>query len=287
MSAGRRRIPTSRDACYTLNKGPPASKKIEPMIQKGHNAAVLSLATGAALLLAVSGASIRAAHARKTPDTPESAAAKAQLAAILKRFDETQASTRTLTASFTERKEIAILKDPIVARGRFYYTKPDDVLLQYTEPEVRYLLFTKDEQLFYFPKKKRAERGTSARVHDYIFRFFAIGQSSDTLKRFYDIELEDATNDIKSTYLLVLKPRKRMVRKAVQDVRLWIDRERLLPVRMQWREPDGDSTTISFEDLRFNPEIQASVYRIEIPKDVEIIKRRVPGAGEYKEKGEG
>ena len=89
------------------------------------------------------------------------------------------------------------------------------------------------------------------------------------------------------THLLVLRPRKRMIKKAVQDVRLWISKDRLLPVRLQWREPDGDSTTISFEDVRFNPEILASVYHIELPKDVKIIKRRVPGASELKEKGEG
>lgn len=226
-----------------------------------------------------------ASHA--SSETPEAAAQRAKLAEILKKFDETQSSTRTLTASFSERKEIKLLREPVVSRGRFFYTKPDDVLLQYTEPELRYLLFTKEEQLYYFPKQKRAERGTSARVHDYLFRFLAIGQSSSSLKKFYDISLGDEQNEVKDSYLLVLKPRKRMVKKAVKEVLLWVSRERLLPVRMQWREPDGDSTTISFEEVRFNPEIQASVYKIEIPKGIEIIKRRLPGSSEFKDKGEG
>jgi outer membrane lipoprotein-sorting protein len=78
-----------------------------------------------------------------------------------------------------------------------------------------------------------------------------------------------------------------MIRKRIQDVLLYVTRDRLLPVKMQWREPDGDSTTISFEEVRLNPEIQASVYKIALPKDVEVIKKRVPGADELKEKGEG
>jgi len=228
-----------------------------------------------------------AAEGRASKKDPEAAAQRERLAQILARFDETQVSTRTLTASFSERKEIKLLKDPVLSRGRFFYTKPDDVLLQYTEPELRYLLFTKKEQLYYFPKQKRAERGTSARVHDYLFRFLAIGQTSDSLRKFYEIALDESNNDVKDTYLLLLKPRKRIVKKAVQEVRLWVSKERLLPVCMQWREPDGDSTTITFEEVRFNPDIQASVYKIDLPKDVEIIKRRVPGAGEFKEKGEG
>ena len=212
---------------------------------------------------------------------------RSELTAILARFDEAQKATKTLTASFTEKKEIHILKEPVLAKGRFFYTRPDDVLLEYTEPEVRYLLFTKEEQLYYYPKQKKAERGTSARVHDYILRFLAIGQTSDNLKKFYEVSLDSSNTEVKDAYLLVLKPRKRMIKKAVKDVLFWIGKDRLLPVKMQWREPDGDSTTITFDEVKMNPEIQANVYHIEIPKDVQIIKRRVPGASEFKDNSEG
>src|SRR5262245_41346801 len=73
-------------------------------------------------LVVVSGVFARAKD--KAPPSPE----QQKLDAILAKFDETQSSTQTLTASFTERKEIALLKEPVVAKGRFFYTKPDDVL---------------------------------------------------------------------------------------------------------------------------------------------------------------
>jgi outer membrane lipoprotein-sorting protein len=54
---------------------------------------------------------------------------------------------------------------------------------------------------------------------------------------------------------------------------------------MQYREPDGDMTTISFEDVRFNPEIAASTYKIDIPKGV-TIRRGFSGlAASQKEEG--
>lgn len=255
------------------------------------------LALAPALLLAdppptereAPGAALAAARAPGAGSRARDASdpARARLAAVLEQYDQTQATTRTLQASFVERKELKLLKDPVVSKGRFFYTKPDDVLLEYTEPEVRYLLFTRQEQLFYSPSKKKAERGTSARVHDYIFRFLAIGQNSETLKKIYDISLDEAGNPLADTHMLVLQPRKRVVKRVVRDVRLWISRDRFLPVKIEWRESDGDSTTLTFEEVRFNPEIQAGVYRIDLPEDVEVIKRRVPGASEYAEKEEG
>jgi len=43
---------------------------------------------------------------------------------ILARFDRAQEATLTLTARFEERKELSLLKEPVVSRGRFFFTKP-------------------------------------------------------------------------------------------------------------------------------------------------------------------
>jgi outer membrane lipoprotein-sorting protein len=218
-----------------------------------------------------------------SPPRPVDPAA-ARLEAVLSQFDATQATTQTLTASFTERKDLSILKEPIVSKGRFYFTKPDDVLWQYTEPDPRYFLISKDELLAYYPTKKRAQKVSLAFFHDRLLKILAIGQPSAALRKYYEISLEEEANDIADTSLLILSPRKRSVKKRIADVRLWISRGSALPVRMQYTEPDGDTTTITFEDVRFNPEIAASTYQIEIPKDVEI-RRGASGLADLKGKG--
>ena len=233
-------------------------------------------------LLLLSGVAVRARDKAKALGPAE----QAKLTAILTRFDETQASTRTLTAAFTERKEIAILKDPVVAKGRFFYTKPDDVLWQYTDPAPRFFLISKDELLSYFPLKHRAERVSIGLYHDRLLKVLAIGQPSKNLLKYYDIHLDETSNDIAGTHLLILTPRKRMVKKRIAEVRLWVSKDSSLPVRMQYKEPDGDSTTIAFEDVRFNPQIASSTYKIEIPKGVEI-KKGFSGMTESKDKDQG
>lgn len=237
------------------------------------------------LVLASTGGSPAIGRTPKN-ETPESLAAARRLATILQTFDETQAATRTLTAAFTERKEIALLKEPVVSKGLFYYTKPDDVLWQYVEPDPRYFVISKNELLSYVPAKKKAEKVSIGLYRDRLLKVLAIGQPSKNLMKYYDLRLEEAGNDVPETHLLVLKPRKRTVKKRIQEVRLWVSRDRCLPLRMQYREPDGDSTTIVFEDVRFNPEIAASVYRISIPKDVQI-RRGFSGMTDKADKDQG
>lgn len=229
------------------------------------------------------GLALAAAAAAPAPLTP---AETEKLKGVLARFDAAQGGMRTLTAAFTERKVLAMLKEPVVSKGKFFYTKPDDVLWQYTDPDTRYFLISKDELLTYFPTKKRAERVSIAMFHDRLLKVLAIGQASQALQKYYDIRLEEQGNDVPGTDLLVLAPRKRMVRKRIQAVRLWISQERSLPVRMQYQEPDGDTTTITFDSVLLNPEIAAATYKIDIPKDVPI-KRGFSGMSEGKGNSQG
>src|SRR5205814_1851546 len=126
-------------------------------------------------------------------------------------------STKTLTATFTERKEISLLKEPVVSKGLFYYTKPDDVLWQYTDPNPSYFLISRDELLSYFPLKRSAQRMSIGMIHDRLLKVLAIGQPSKILMKYYDVRLDETGNDVAGTHLLVLTPRKRMVKKRIAE----------------------------------------------------------------------
>lgn len=190
------------------------------------------------------------------------------LAEVLSRFDEVQESIHTLSAHFTEVTENELLKDPVVARGRFYMTKPDSVMWKYTSPESMQFVIAKDEYVGYFPSRKRAERRDIHRWREQIFRFFGLGQVSSELMEIYEIRLEDSSLD--ETYLLVLDPRKRRVRKHMESVRFWVDSRSFLPARVEYRDKSGNTRVIQFRDIQVNPDLSAGLYRLEIPSDVTV-----------------
>src|SRR5262249_20177199 len=76
---------------------------------------------------------------------------------VLERFDAAQAQVTTLSAHFTERKEIGLLKNAVVQKGQFYHTKPDKFLWEYLSPEPKVLLMNGKSLVAYYPLQKEAE----------------------------------------------------------------------------------------------------------------------------------
>lgn len=197
-------------------------------------------------------------------------AAAAELDEVLKRFDEVQDSVVTLSAEFAETTTNQLLIDPISAEGRFFMTKPDSIRWEYSFPEeMRFVIF-QDQYTGYFPKQKRAEKRNIQRWSEHIFRFFGLGQGSQELMKFYDITLDPTHDPATGTYLLILEPTKRRVRKRIPEVRFWLDAETYLPRKVEYRSKSGNARTIEFKEIRLNPDLAASMYHVDIPADVEV-----------------
>lgn len=193
-----------------------------------------------------------------------------QLEDVLGRFDRVQEAIHTLSAEFTETTTSDLLLDPISARGRFFLTKPDALRWEYSSPEEMRFVIAEDEYTGYFPERKRAERRDIKRWSEQLFRFFGLGQGSAELGKFYEIALGDPGPDMKGSYLLVLSPKKRRVRKNVEEVKLWVDSANLLPVRIDYLGKDGGGREIRFAGTRLNPDLSAGLYHVDIPKDVPV-----------------
>jgi outer membrane lipoprotein-sorting protein len=197
-------------------------------------------------------------------------AAEPELATVLAGFDRVQSSIRTLSASFTETMESPLLKQPTAARGMFYMTKPDFVRWEYTTPEPMRFVIAENEYTGYFPAQKRAEKRDVHRWREQLFRFLGVGQASSELAEFYEITLGQPGSDMAETYLLQLSPKKKRVRKRLDDVLLWIDRATYLPARVQYAGKSGTRRSITFEDVQVNPSLASSLYVVEIPPGVTV-----------------
>jgi len=189
--------------------------------------------------------------------------------ALLERFDEAQLNTQTMIASFVEKKKLQLLADDQIQAGTFYYSKPSSFMWEYSKPDDKVILISADQLLIYYPHLKKAEEIDITRYSKRILRFFGLGQPTTELRKYYDLTLaEDPANP--DTYLLLLDPRKRRVQKRLDSIRIWIDREMLVPRQVEYVEVDGDSTRFTFRNLEINSTISPAKYVINIPPDVEV-----------------
>jgi len=225
----------------------------------------------AAVLLGIAITSVPAKDRKAPPNAAAEAATPSEgLNEVLARFDRVQAQIRTLSAEFVQTTRNSLLKEPVVARGEFYLTKPDSVLWEYSSPEPMRFVVSQGQYTGYFPERKRAEKRDIKRWSEQLFRFFGLGQGSKDLEKLYAITLGSAGDDMKGTYLLVLSPKKRRVRKNVEEVKLWVDTTTLLPQRIDYVGKDNNERQIRFVKARLNPDLAAGMYSVTIPADVRV-----------------
>ena len=224
-----------------------------------------------ALLAALPTLSNAKEHAAKPTPAPVATEAPAEsLDQVLARFDKVQAGVHTLSAEFVQTTRNSLLKEPVVAKGEFYMTKPDSVMWEYTSPEPMRFVVSQGEYTGYFPERKRAERRDIKRWSEQLFRFFGLGQGSKELEKFYGISLGPADPQMKGTYLLVLSPKKRRVKKNVEEVNLWVDATTLLPQRIDYVGKDGNERQIRLVNMHLNPELAAGMYTLQIPAGIPV-----------------
>jgi outer membrane lipoprotein-sorting protein len=192
---------------------------------------------------------------------------------VLSRFDQVQGSIQSLTADFTMTTNNQLLLDPIASEGRFYMTKPDSIRWEYTSPEEMRFVVYGDDYTGFFPEQKRAETKNIKRWREHIFRFFGFGQATSELKKFYDISLAEDHDPAESdTYLMILEPSKKRVRKRIPEVRFWVDAETFLPVKVEYRNRNGNTTVLEMRDVQVNPDLAVSLFQVDVPADFKVSK---------------
>jgi outer membrane lipoprotein-sorting protein len=194
----------------------------------------------------------------------------ADLSEVLASFDRAQSSFETLSADFVQTTTNPILKNPVVAVGRFYMTKPDSIRWEYETPEEMSFVIANDHYTGYFPGRKRAERKNVQRYSERIFRYFGLGQGSEQLAKYYDIRLDEPASESPEEYLLRFDPKKRRARKRVDEVRFWIDAKSFLPIRVEYCGKDGSTRVVEFTEIRLDPELDPGLYLMTIPEDVTV-----------------
>jgi len=192
----------------------------------------------------------------------------AKLDALIEVVVERQRALRTLEADFVQLKTSALLLEDVKSTGVFLFRAPDMVRWNFSRPDSMVVLFADDTVTTYLPAQARAERIKVSDKQRRFVRVLAGMQPLDDLTSYFSVTLADPGGD--ANYRLFLKPVENMLKKRLQSVEIEIDRTLFLPVVIEYREGDGDSTRYEFSRLVINPDIADSRFRLELGADVKL-----------------
>ncbi len=188
---------------------------------------------------------------------------------VVERFDSAQAHVQTLQCPFTLTLRRALLKTPSVTRGTMYLQGSDFAHFAFQPPEDLILHLTPKALISYSPEAREGELMKIGIIKNSDRKFLGLGQKLSYLSDYFQIALGEA-KDGSNTWWLALTPRTLSLRKRMQALDLWVDKETWLPRQIQWVERSGDSWLLELGSLRINQPLPPAVLGFKLPEGIPL-----------------
>lgn len=182
----------------------------------------------------------------------------------------------TFTGEFDQIKKSEMLLEEIKSNGQFYYEKPDRFRCDYAKPNESINIFVKDSAWVYVPELKQVEKyyigtGDSNAGESLNQMLIGFGVSTDDLLKKYTITVKNKKDNMIDISLI---PKTDELKKEYKEIVVTIDQGKLLPVKFIITETNDEATEIMMKEIKDdNPKIDAKVFELNFPKDVEIIEQ--------------
>lgn len=173
----------------------------------------------------------------------------AGISLIRKGVEDAAYRTNTITAEFTQEKEMNILEEKIRSSGKFYFKKERLLRWEYIQP-YSYIIVINNDRISIRDDKKTSQFDTRNKVFGEINRII-VGSIRGTL-------LDDEQNfkasyaDGKTAWIVTLVPLTAGLKGSLSKITLWFDKRDYSVSKLEMAENTGDQTTITFTEKRFN-----------------------------------
>jgi outer membrane lipoprotein-sorting protein len=193
---------------------------------------------------------------------------------VFAKLDEVSKTFHSIETGLEETKVTVIVNDRDVKSGKMYYSRGKEprLKLEITKPQSEFVLVANGKLQIYTPKIKQVQEASIAGKQNLVEMLLALGfgQTSQDLKKNYEITLApDETVDGQKTTVLDLKPKNSG---TFQSVRLWLDQKEWHAVQLKTTEKSGDYEIFKYSNSKVNGSIPDSRFKLDLPKDVKIIK---------------
>jgi outer membrane lipoprotein-sorting protein len=195
-------------------------------------------------------------------------AAGPDTADVLRALEEAGRALKTMKAAFVQTKVITLLDEKEETRGDVLLSVPGRLQWNYTAPQPSAMLIKDGQFSRYFPRTKQVFRGPARGEADLLVGF---GPGAAGLGNKYEVKLsgEETVGKI-AAHVLDLRPRSDGA--LFKTIRLWVDKQRHIPVQTRLEEPTGDYTVIRFDDVVVNGPLPAGAFDLKLPKDAIEVK---------------
>lgn len=193
---------------------------------------------------------------------------------ILFLMEEKGKKLETLTADFTQVKRFSLFGDEHRSRGKIYYKKGGKMAWHYAPPDSNEVYLNDGVAWTYIPDIKQIQKIDLGREYKISTLLIGFGVPAPELKKNFSISLVEEGDD--GPFVLDFVPKNREIAAVLERIRVWLDREKMVPVRTEQLERSKDTTVFEFSGIVLNSPLEDGFFEFTVPRGVEVVDYSKP-----------
>ena len=191
------------------------------------------------------------------------------LATVLAGMNEAASSFHSVAGDLEYTKVTVIVDDHSTEKGKIYFEKDKSgkphVMIAFTDPAEKYVLFSSDKVSIYHPKISEVEEYKVANSDGLVEQFLLLGfgTSGSELQKSYKVSVEgEESVDGQPAVHLDLVPKNQNVAARVSHIELWVSPQTWQPVQQKFIEPSKDFLVARYKNVLHNTKIAAKSFEL-------------------------
>jgi len=190
---------------------------------------------------------------------PAGYAAVADLLKFKEQFATIAGKTETIKSDFVQEKNLSMLSEKIVSKGKFWFKRENMLRMEYTTPFEYLMILNKDNMYIKDGQKENKVSTKSSKLFDQINKI-----TIDCVQGsfFNNPDFITKAYENKNTYLIELSPVSKNLKEFFKTIDVIIDKSDYEATTIEMDENSGDNTIIRFTNREINANIPDAIFAI-------------------------
>jgi outer membrane lipoprotein-sorting protein len=177
------------------------------------------------------------------------------------RSDFAAASQKTLTikSNFVQEKDLSMLAEKIVSKGKFWFKKENMVRMEYNHPFQYLMIINKDKVYVKDAQKENKVSAKSNKLFQQVNRIMIDCMQGTTLN---NADFKTRVFENKAAYLVEMVPVVKGLKEMFKNINVVVDKKDYSVNSIEMQELSGDNTVIRFSNKELNTTIQDALFAI-------------------------
>ena len=179
---------------------------------------------------------------------------------VKQQISQAAAAIKSMQCDFVQTKQIKMLNDKVVSKGKMYYLQSDKLRWEYISPYKYIFILNGSKVQLKNDKRNDVIDVEKNRVFKEIAQIMMSSVVGDCLNdtRSFKTTIADA----KTHWLATLVPQRREMKQMFNSIKLYFDKKRLTVTRVELIEKNGDKTIIELKNVKTNGQIASSIFAV-------------------------